>query len=161
MLPLETDLTVERLRFLFDYEPATGILRRKISRGCAAVGSQIFGDYIKIDGRSYVTGRVIWCIHYGEWPPLDMLVDHENRIHADNRIVNMRLATPAQNSQNKAGSATYSKGIYRRDRRSSWAARIIVNGMIKELGSFLTKEEAAEAYRKAALEYHGEFACVE
>lgn len=33
-------------------------------------------------------------------------------------------------------------------------------GQRVHLGSFATKEEASNAYREAALKYHGEFACI-
>lgn len=162
MLPIKTDLTYEELIKLIGYDPVSGRVWWLISRGCVAAGTTITGDYIKINGHSYVIGRVIWCIHYKEWPSLDMLIDHKNRRHGDNRIENLRLATPTQNSQNKGGYSLLPKGVYQRDRQSKpYAARIMINGKPKELGSFRTLEQAAEAYQQAALKYHGEFACAE
>ena len=159
-MPVEPKISPEQLKKLLAYDPTTGNLWWIVSRGSITKGTFVLGDYIKINGVSYVKSRVIWCLHYNEWPPIDMLVDHRNRIHGDNRIDNLRLATPTQNSQNKAGYAGMPKGVYIRDRISKpYAARISINGVLKELGSYATCEEAAEAYRKACLEYHGEFAC--
>jgi hypothetical protein len=104
-------------------------------------------------------GRLAWAIHNGDWPPLDMYIDHINGIKADNRIANLRLVTPTQNQQNKAGHGLYPKGVAWRDRiENPWLARIRVNGTRINLGSFAAIEEAAAAYREAAIKYHGEFA---
>lgn len=161
MLPIEPRISAELVAKLFGYNPVTGALYRKESRGNAKAGSLVTGDYVKVNGWTYVTARVIWCIYYGEWPPLDRLVDHKDRNHSNNRSDNLRLATYAQNSQNKAGYGQLAKGVYWRNRESCFAARIIANGKIIELGSFQTEEEASTIYRQACLKYHGEFACLE
>jgi hypothetical protein len=41
-----------------------------------------------------------------------------------------------------------------------WIAQICINGKKKHLGLFSTPELAYAAYCKAALEYHGKFACL-
>lgn len=161
MMPVEPAITAVKVAELLAYNPETGIVHWKVSRGPIAAGTVITGDYIKINGTSYVRARIIWCLHHGEWPPLDRLIDHNNRIHGDDKIDNLRLATPTQNAQNKAGYAGLPKGVYKRNRISKpWAARISVDGIYVELGSHATIEEAAEAYRRAAIKYHGEFACL-
>lgn len=160
MLPVKPEISPDKIKSMFFYVASSGELFWAITRGSVKAGTLITGDYIKINAKSYVTSRVIWCIHYGEWPPEDRIVEHKNRIHGDNRIENLRLATYTQNAQNKSGYAGYPKGVYKRDRTTSpWAARIYVNGVPKELGSYSTIEEAADAYREAAIKYHGEFAC--
>jgi len=88
-----------------------------------------------------------------------MYVDHINTIKADNRIINLRLATPTQNQQNKSGCGVYPKGVTWRDRKEKpWQAKIRVNGERLHLGSFETMEEAAKTYQEASEKYHGEFA---
>ena len=103
--------------------------------------------------------RVAWAIHYGEWPSDDMEVDHINGQRNDNRIANLRLVTPAQNSKNKrllkVNTSGYS-GVVWAESRQRWEASIADSGRSIHLGSYFSKEEAVIA-RKAAekvLGYH-------
>jgi hypothetical protein len=86
-------------------------------------------------------------------------VDHINGDGLDNRRENLRFSTLSQNSCNSkvhSNSGSGLKGVaYYRGR---WMAQIQMLGKRKHLGSYLTKEEAARVYDKAALELHGEFA---
>lgn len=157
--PLEA--SVEKIQMLFAYDPITGLVWRKIDHGKGIAGQTFEGPNIFIGGVSYRITRIIWAIHHGCFPPDGYWIDHKNGIKADNRLINLRLATPTQNQQNKAGYGVYSKGVTWRDRKvKPWQAKIRINGERIHLGSFETEEEAAEAYRQAALEYHGEFACL-
>ncbi|HEX9613648.1 MAG TPA: HNH endonuclease [Candidatus Bathyarchaeia archaeon] len=155
-------LGFQRIKELFDYDPDTGEVSRKIKYGKRGQEGHIFeSSSIKIDGKWVRIGRIAWVLHHEDWPPDGYWIDHINGIKADNRIVNLRLATPTQNQQNKAGFGAHSKGVTWRDRQSKpWQAKIRVNGQRVHLGSFATKEEASNAYREAALKYHGEFACI-
>lgn len=71
---------------------------------------------------------------------------------------NCRWATPQQNAANRSGWGRYkTKGIYQRP-SGRWAAVMRVSGKTITIGTFDTKEEAALAFDKAILEWHGEFA---
>lgn len=98
--------------------------------------------------------------------PKGAVVDHINHNHFDNRRVNLRLCTQSQNSKNqqkpKNNTSGY-KGVQfenRKELRKKWRAIIKVNRKNKCLGRYHTAEEAAEAYNKAAIDYFGEFACI-
>lgn len=151
---------IERVRILFDYDPITGILTRACDCGRGMKGQVLTANRVWVDGTLYPITHIIWAVYYGEWPKIGCYVDHKNRIKSQNWIDNLRLATPTQNQLNKSGFGTYAKGVTWRDRKSKpWQAKIRVNGIRYHLGSFVTEEEAAEAYRQACIEHHGEFAC--
>ncbi len=90
--------------------------------------------------------------------------DHINRNKLDNRKCNLRYADNSDNCKNKTKTLIKTLSKYKgvskiKDRRKKkWVARINVNGNQYNLGYFNTEKEAAEAYNKAALELHGEFA---
>lgn len=159
----EHQIAIEELCHLFDFDPKTGIVTRKVSYGNAVAGQVLqTGHSISVLGIHIRYGRVAWALHNKSWPPNGYWIDHINGIKGDNRIVNLRLATPTQNQQNKAGHGQYAKGVTWRDRKEKpWQAKIRVNGVRLHLGSFEEHDEAAEAYRQACLKYHGEFACPE
>lgn len=150
----------QRLIECLSYNPDTGIITGPVTIK-SYKGNDY--DYVVFEGRYEQAANVAWLLHHGEWPPKGYIVDHKNRIKKDNRLANLRLATHVQNMQNKAGYGSHAKGVsYRHDRsrQKPFQARIRVNGIRILLGSFETEEEAAEAYRQAALRYHGEFACL-
>lgn len=61
--------------------------------------------YICVAGKTYPAHRLAWWFYYGEWP--SGTVDHINRNPSDNRIVNLRDATPYEQAMNaKRGRET-------------------------------------------------------
>jgi DNA polymerase-1 len=95
--------------------------------------------------------------------PANMFVDHINRNGLDNRKANLRPATHAQNSCNRAKRsngtcASKYKGVTARSERKSYQAQIRVNGNPIFLGSFRDEVQAAKAYDRAAKKYHCQYA---
>jgi len=152
------NVSLERVRYLFSYDPFTGLLTRAVDTWRGKKGTVIKNTSLNIDGEYHKTTRWIWFHYYGEWP--SDLIDHINRNTADNSIANLRIVTATQNQYNKVQANPHGyKGITWRDRKKKpWIAKIRVAGTRINLGSFATKEQAAKAYEEAALKYHGEYA---
>jgi hypothetical protein len=110
-----------------------------------------------IGKKEYREHRLAWFYVHGVWPA--QLLDHINADVADNRIANLREATPSQNCCNRriqSRNSTGFKGVSRR--KYAWEANIMLNGKPRYLGHFKTPIAAHEAYLAAADELHGEFA---
>jgi hypothetical protein len=159
-------LTAERLRELLDYNPATGHFtwrappRNGTLVGDLAGSSQRGYIQINVDNSGYLAHRLVWLYVHGRWPISQ--IDHINLIQSDNRLANLREATHAENARNCeplsiANKSGY-RGVYWNTQKKKWEARIRVGGPSIYLGRYNTKEEAAAAYRAAAIQYHGAFA---
>ncbi|WP_407672128.1 AP2 domain-containing protein [Noviherbaspirillum soli] len=90
-----------------------------------------------------------------------LVVDHINSDTHDNRPCNLRLATPIQNHCNRnlySNNRSGYKGVRYHSKHGKFLACVAMNGMSYHVGIFGTAEEAAEAYDRAAIDLHGEFA---
>jgi hypothetical protein len=88
-------------------------------------------------------------------------VDHKSGEGLDNRIVNLRPATHAENvanSRKRSDSTSGFKGVSYFKRTRKWRVQIRVKGKQTHVGYFTDKIEAAKAYDAAALTHFGEFA---
>jgi hypothetical protein len=158
-------VTREELLSNLSYDPETGHFTW-LSTAAPSVrgkraGNKNYRGYVRIwtCGELHLAHRLAFVAMIGKWPK--ETVDHINGEKDDNRWSNLREATYSQNSanrkamvRNKAGI----KGVSWCERDSAWRAYICARGERRALGSFQTKEEAAEAYARAAKQLHGEFA---
>lgn len=88
-----------------------------------------------------------------------IIVDHKNHNTLDNRRINIRIATNAQNQMNKHGwGNVVGKGISIHKPSGKYRARITVNGKVVYLGMHLSPNDAQKAYDTAAKQYFGDFA---
>jgi hypothetical protein len=154
----------EQLRDLVTYDPETGHILTRPQRIGATVWMSSRKDWrtriVHIGGRHYLEHRLAWFLMTGEYPPNDMVVDHINGDSTDNRWCNLRLATSSENQRNRTrinkNNGAGLTGAYQN--RKEYSKRWFSSIGGKHLGSFSTKEEAHEAYRKAAIEKYGSFA---
>lgn len=113
------------------------------------------GGYIVIQYKYkyYKAHRLAWYFIYGEWPRKQ--IDHINGNRKDNRIINLRLVTPRENSQNRQRHRDGKlPGIIYRERLNKWEARIGKGSKYqKSLGVYNTREKAYQAYLDAQKEY--------
>tara|TARA_R110000737_G_scaffold98933_1_gene133004 strand:+ start:140 stop:619 length:480 start_codon:yes stop_codon:yes gene_type:complete len=155
-------ITQDELKELLSYCPDTGIFtwvsgkRKGRVAGCS---NGIGYIRIVINGERYGAHRLAWLYSYGSFP-VDM-IDHINGVKDDNRIVNIRNATCSQNQINRAIQSSNTsgiKGVSWNKGAKKWKVQIRIYGKKVYLGYFSDKDEAGEAYRKAADKHHGEFA---
>lgn len=157
-------LTAERLKELLVYSEETGSFlwrgahSRRVKAGDIA-GSVSPKGYIVIgvDKKTYRAHRLAWLYVHGRWPLND--IDHINCIKADNRIVNLREITNAENQQNIKSAISSNKtsgflGVSRSANRKKWRATIAINGQDIHLGYFDTPEKASDAYVSAKRKLH-------
>ncbi|MBC7074634.1 MAG: HNH endonuclease [Syntrophomonadaceae bacterium] len=84
---------------------------------------------------------------------------HNNGDKHDNRIANLRTATPQQNQANKRRNKGKStpKGV-RLLPSGLYQSRITINGKQLSLGSFRTHQDASAEYMRVAKSHYGQYA---
>lgn len=153
-------LTQEYLKFLFRYDPETGLWTRRMTIGPRKKGT-VAGTFdkqgyvvIQIERRVYKAHRLAFFYMLGRWPQKQ--VDHQNMIKSDNRWENLREATNTQNNGNRKkqlNNTTGHRGVFYHKRNNRWTARVGRN----YLGSFDNFADAATARNLAAALEFGEF----
>ena len=158
-------ITREEVVRVLHYDECTGIFTWKIShannvkagRETGCVNVSVSGKayrVIRINGRSYKAHRLAWLILTGNFP--DDQIDHIDGNGLNNRSVNLRAVSRAENCKNvrkHARNTSGVTGVYWDKAGSKWYASIKINGKQKRLGYFDFDE--AVAVRKEAERIHG------
>ncbi len=150
----------EYYRYLFSYDPETGVLRHARGPRVGAITGSAAGEngylHIYVGKKTVKAHRIIWSIIYSEEPP--EIIDHENRAKGDNRKANLRKASARLNRANS--SRSHNKTGYTGVSAAKKRYRACVYQGDKRVFDrcFSTAEEAAIAYDQKVKELFGEFA---
>jgi hypothetical protein len=154
-------VTHTRLLEALTYAPSAGTFAWRVSPSRKLKAGDLAGAlvghgyiHIEIDGRSYGAHRLAWLYVYGSWPSAQ--IDHINGKRADNRIENLRDVVRRHNQQNQrvahSGNMLGLLGVSKAGNR--FKARIVVDGLQRQIGTFNTAEEAHAAYVKTKRRVH-------
>ena len=113
---------------------------------------------ISIDGFKYKRGRLVYFILNGNWPM--PCIDHINGDSLDDRPINLRQATIAENAMNhkkRRRRIPLPMGV-RHAPSGGYQARISLNKKQIHLGVYKTPSEASEVYQLKRKELFREFA---
>ena len=153
---VEAKLTQERLKEALHYCEVTGYFSRlQDVSGVKGNSQQIRAThhsgyiYIMIDGVRHGGHRLAWLYAYGEMPEQ---IDHINHITGDNRLSNLRVVSPLENSRNISLYKCNTSGVHGvtfLKKQKKWRARIIIKGKEINLGRFLLLEDAIKAKHHA------------
>lgn len=155
-------ITQARLKELLNYDPETGVFTWLTGQQSGEIAGTRNNGYliIRVEGHSYPAHRLGWFYIHGTWP--DRNLDHVNRTRDDNRLKNLREATPSQNAQNVAAHKDNNSGVrgilWDKSRRK-WVAELTVNGKLMFKQRFNLKEEAVFARKQAEKQHHPFRAC--
>ena len=171
-MKFSNDISYEYASSIMSYNPESGHIawksRNDIAPKCdARRKGKIAGCYSKkdkciiigINGKTYLSHRIAWLLHYGTWPKY--ILDHINCDRTDNRISNLRDATQAENLSNRGvtkRNTTGIKGVSFDKKNNRYFGRINSNRKSFYIGSWKTIEEAVEPMANAYNKIHGEFA---
>lgn len=159
-------LNQQNLKELFDYKD--GNLYWKVNRHrvkCGDIAGTLNRKYgnttdywqICLNGKKYKAHTLIWIYHYGEIPKM---IDHIDRNGLNNKIENLRIATPSQNSFNqkiRPGSKSGVKGVSWNKKLQKWKVEIRAFNKPVYLGVYSDKQEAINVANNGRLKLHGEF----
>jgi HNH endonuclease/AP2 domain len=174
----KNDIPIVVLRDCFDLDAETGVLTWRVRPRAHFLNAQAHSAWNrkfagKVAGRRCArrynsiavttagkkrrpyAHRVIWALSTGSWPTEE--IDHRNGAGTENRLKNLREASPSQNQHNKKIRRDNSSGFtgVRRHRPTNrWRAEITVHGKTRSLGYFATPEAAFAAYLAAKAYYH-------
>jgi len=145
-------ISSEEVAALLSYDPQTGRFTRKVNE----VGHLNAKGYVQIRllGYKFQAHRLAWLLTYGVWP--NGVIDHINCCPSDNRIINLRDVSVAENGWNRkraySNNKTGTLGVHKRG--DKFRAEIKSKEKRYSLGHFDTVEEAAHAYTAAKEELH-------
>ena len=101
--------------------------------------------------KTCVKGSNVQLHRYLTECPSDKVVDHKDRNTLNNTRDNLRVTTKSKNGLNartRSGSKSGVPGVTFSNRDNKWRVRVPVEGVQRQIGQFLSLEEAIEARTK-------------
>lgn len=158
-------LTQDELKTIIHYNPETGIFTNRVDRNPRSKkGEKITRggpNYIftQINKQNYMVHKLAFLYMLGEFPSTP--VDHINRDRIDNRWVNLRIVTHAENCRNLPPRTHYrgvpvscsATGVSWDTGRGKWFASICYNEKQLNLGRYDNLFDACCARKSAEHEY--------
>lgn len=116
----------------------------------------VYGYYNKL-GKCIFLHRFLYDLYEFD---NEMIIDHINHDHMDNRKCNLRIANYVRNAQNRKKEIRNTSGVTGvcwRDREQAWMAYITVDYKQIILGYYIDKQDAIKARKNAEDKYFGEW----
>lgn len=156
-------MSIDLIKDYLSYDECSGLFRFSLDyhkfKAGDVVGTITKKGYvsIKILGLRFLSHRLAWFYVNGKWPSGD--IDHIDGNPLNNSINNLRDVSRLLNLQNqkKAHKNNISGFLGVEKNGDRWRARIRVNKVRIDLGTFDTPEEAHKAYMNAKKTLHEGF----
>ncbi len=136
---------------LFEYNPTTGELIRRVTMSSRAQAGDVAGNdcghgYLKVsvNYKQHYVHRVIWLMVHGEWPGE---IDHIDHDRGNNKLSNLRVVSRLENSRNSSMKSTNKSGVNGvswAKKANKWHATIWDKGKMFHLGYFGNLADAAQ-----------------
>lgn len=155
-------ICVDEIRRHVSYNGETGDLRCEMPFG----NKYLPGDIIKSRhnkgyiafyyfGKYLLGHRVAWAIQTGAWPSEE--IDHRDGDRSNNRLDNLRLASHAENMQNRpiqVNNKSGVPGVWFEKRTGRWRAEIQLGGRQIRAGRFVSFKDASAAVAELRRKHH-------
>lgn len=114
--------------------------------------------YTNVGGVPYAIHRIIFYVFNGYLP---LIIDHIDGNPLNNKIENLREATPSQNLANTRISKNNTsgfKGVFYHKSTGKWQASVRFNGRLLHLGLFSDISDAVKVRQEKFNQLYGDFA---